>query len=153
MPTPVPGGVVFREIAVGAYAFCGIAADAKTYCWGQAGGILWDPAAGTRATPVALAESAGSVALAMTSAGVCITKSAGDLWCLGYFESQMGNAYTLAPVQRGSDHAFARMEGGGQHACAIDVVGGGWCWGSNLWRQVGVGEDISTQRPLQLRVP
>jgi Regulator of chromosome condensation (RCC1) repeat len=152
-PTLVPGDVVFRELVVGGYAYCGLAVDAQVYCWGQPVGTIWDPATGNRTSPVALAQSAGSVALTMTSAGVCVTKSAGDLWCLGYFESQLGSGYQLAKVERGSDHAFARMEGGGQQACAIDVVGGGWCWGSNLERQVGVGEEIWTGRPLQLRIP
>ena len=152
-PTLVPGGLKFRQLAVGGLVFCGIATDAQLYCWGQSMGNLWDPAKGNRTSPVVMTASEGSVSLAVTAAGVCITKAAGDLWCLGSFDSPFGAAYTLEKVERGSDHPFVRLHGGGHQACAIDQVGGGWCWGGNLERQVGAGEEIATHRPLQLRVP
>ena len=152
-PTLVDGGLTFRAIDAQGYAACGIASDAQVYCWGSGSGLLWDPATGNRATPVVIPGSAGSVALALTATGLCVTKAAGDLWCLGYIAASGGAAYTLARVERGADQPFARLDGGAQHACAIDVVGGAWCWGSNIERQAGVGEEMLTQRPLQLRIP
>jgi alpha-tubulin suppressor-like RCC1 family protein len=36
-PVPVSGGLQFTAIRVGTYTTCGIATDARVYCWGANG--------------------------------------------------------------------------------------------------------------------
>lgn len=152
-PTLVPGGLAFRSLGTNGFTFCGVASDEQAYCWGESLGTFWDPASGRRETPLAVPGSGGTLSLAVTNRGLCVTTAARELRCLGYIGTQTSPAYTLGVVGRGADHPLARLEGGSQHACGIDVVSGGWCWGLNTERQAGIGEDIFAQFPLQLRIP
>jgi alpha-tubulin suppressor-like RCC1 family protein len=40
---------------------------------------------------------------------------------------------------------LARVAAGGQHACVIDAVGAVFCWGSNMFGQLGSGESGANQ--------
>jgi hypothetical protein len=149
-PALASGDVTFASIDGGDVTLCGIGVDTRVYCWGINTGFFWDFATPRRTSPVLVPGSTGFATLATGGGAVCGTTSTGAM-CLGTLVSQ-ATPYVFQPVSRGADHPFVQFAGGSSHTCAIDRVGGGWCWGRNLDLQVGVGFDVPTQTPLQLRI-
>jgi alpha-tubulin suppressor-like RCC1 family protein len=39
------------------------------------------------------------------------------------------------------DFRASSISAGGHHTCAIALTGGAYCWGSNVWGQLGIGSD------------
>jgi hypothetical protein len=144
----VSGGVTFAAIDAGAVTLCGISLDRSVHCWGINTGFFWDNTIARRTTPVAVPGGDGFETLSTGSGAVCGTTGS-DARCLGTLVMPQP-PYTLLPISRGADHPFVKFAGGTGYMCAIDNVGGGWCWGWNGDLQVGVNADVPTQTPLQL---
>jgi alpha-tubulin suppressor-like RCC1 family protein len=88
--------------------------------------------------------SAGVARLAAGRETTCGVDGAGVLQCWGYNRSgAVGDGSTewvrLAPVPVAGAHAARWVAVGGGHACAIDLAGKGWCWGSGGFGQLGDG--------------
>ena len=150
-PELASGDILFSAIDAGSITLCGLGIDHSVYCWGQNTGFFWDPAISRRTLPVLVPGGSSFDAIATGGGFVCALAGL-ETYCLGIIVGTPGSAFSLVRVPRGEEHAFAQLSGGGRHGCAIDVVGGGWCWGGNDETQVGVGENVYTGQPLQLRI-
>jgi alpha-tubulin suppressor-like RCC1 family protein len=78
----------------------------------------------------------------------CAIRSDASLWCGGYNGSlayQSANGKQLARV--GADRYWASVSVGGSFACAITPSGQGYCWGSNYYGQLGVGDNTNRLTP------
>lgn len=158
-------GAHFLEISAGGNHTCGRASDGTVWCWGRnASGQLGDGTQVNRLTPT---QISGIGALSMISAGsdtTCgITASGGILKCWGSNdEGQVGTGTAggaqTSPVavdtglQSGSGlnppDAFASVDPGGHHTCAIALDETAWCWGQNAWGQIGAAGIGNGQSPL-----
>jgi alpha-tubulin suppressor-like RCC1 family protein len=162
---PTPGDLNFVKLSAGQDRTCGVIVAAQVWCWGsngaainsafpndQAGilgvGVLASPIKTPMqvvGSPVQWADvSAGyRYACGMTPAPV------GALWCWG------ANTYTatrggmigdgslvarLTPVLTATGaESFVSVGAGFNHACGLSAVGEAWCWGANLYGEVGDG--------------
>lgn len=107
-PSPVAGGVRFQKLSVGATHACGLALDARVYCWGNNfRGYLGnaDPELELSPRPVAVAGDHRFSSLAAGWYHTCGIDTEGDVWCWGSgSEGQLGrhasygDAYAPIPI-------------------------------------------------------
>mgnify|MGYP002399958061 CR=1 FL=1 len=97
---------------------------------------------------------AGASAIASGDEHVCALV-VGDVWCWGdNLNEQLGPGAapgtdeTTPILVTGLPADMAEVEGGFDHTCAIDSVGGVWCWGDNDNRQLGRGGTSTIDDPV-----
>ena len=87
----------------------------------------------------------GTVSVSAVNHGFCWGQQAG--------EGRLGNGATTSSdtavgVVGGS--AFAQISAGGFHTCGIDGIGAPYCWGANLFGELGTGSTLDSQLPVQV---
>lgn len=143
-PTRVAGTQQWRAIAAGTDHSCALDDRGRAWCWGlnsalQLGHGRLDSHSGV---PVAVQEDRAFSQIIAGSVNSCGRMTSGEVWCWGsnYFGA-LGNGRQVnggepRPVQlRGGP--YASITQGGSHACGIDTSGVTWCWGDQLFGQVG----------------
>ncbi|MCB1395707.1 MAG: chromosome condensation regulator RCC1 [Rhodobacter sp.] len=127
---------------------CAIAVDGQVQCWGWNGDRqLGDGTLTNRPAPVTVQGLPGGDPVVQLAAGgrhTCAVTESGALWCWGYNASGQLGVGTITqvfvPVQVPGFGAGTRhVAAGGNHTCAVDAAGGAWCWGSNIYGQLGDG--------------
>jgi alpha-tubulin suppressor-like RCC1 family protein len=58
---------------------------------------------------------------------------------------------TSFPVQVNGSRTFASITAGTALTCAVTASGGGFCWGSNEFGQLGIGSETAQPSPPQPR--
>jgi alpha-tubulin suppressor-like RCC1 family protein len=163
-PVQVKGVTQAISIATGDYHTCAALASGTVQCWGyNEYGQLGNGASGynTRSiTPTAvigMPAGVGAVAVVAGSSHTCALLSDKTVKCWGdnYYD-QLGsgsstltssmvpvtvvtNASTLSPLTNVTTLALTT-----DHACAIQSGGALYCWGDNIWGQLGTGTTNST---------
>ncbi len=150
-PAAVAGAHTFSALAAGFRTSCAIDGTGKAYCWGEDDfGALGDGLlVPMQPTPVAVAGGHSFAAIAFGYRAVCALTTAGQPFCWGSdFYGQVGNgaprlSMAHVPTAVSGDHTFVKIssggEGSGEHACALDVDGDAYCWGSNMSGELGNG--------------
>ncbi len=155
------------SLTVGANHACGLTAAGKAYCWGDnsngqiGNGVVGNPPpVYTYTAPIAVA---GGLSFSSIDAGVahtCATTTGGAVYCWGANGfGQLGDGTTTprpSPVQvvtTGSTVSgmvavptvgtFTSVQAYGNHTCAGTSAGSTYCWGSNRYGQLGIGESGS----------
>ena len=153
VPAQVAGGIAFRAVASGISHSCGLDLDGQAYCWGyNGGGQVGDGTTTNRPEPTAVATGLAFDELTVggnTSCGRVGT----DAYCWGdNTYGQTGDGTTTsprtAPVQVSNGLAFARIVPGGQHTCAITTAGAPYCWGNNVYGELGDGTTTQSTAPV-----
>jgi alpha-tubulin suppressor-like RCC1 family protein len=150
-PTPVAGGLSFRQISAGYYHSCGVTTDNRAYCWGR-GGNLGDGTAMSRARPVPVA---GGLRFRQVSAGwehTCGVTTDDRVYCWGdNVFGQLGNGTTgeigypgLSPVAVMGTLRFRGVSVGVFHSCGVTNTDRAYCWGGDQWGQIGDGAASGT---------
>jgi len=128
---------------------CGVTVDGIIYCWGNGSfGTMGDGGSPDPSGTV-LHRVAGNLTWSTVAAGgthVCGLTTAGAPYCWGWGEAgALGNgssgngAISLSPTAVAGNLTLSRLTAGSEASCGIDVVGTGYCWGSNLYNRLGVG--------------
>jgi alpha-tubulin suppressor-like RCC1 family protein len=153
MAAPAPGA----SITAGYEQTCAIA-NGQAYCWGPGGAHLGDGST----VPVAV-DTTGALAgktLAQVSAGddfTCALDTSGRAYCWGgniYGELGDGNtAGSAAPAAVDTSGVLAgktltQIGAGAQHACALDTAGQAYCWGVNIYGELGDGTTTDSHVPV-----
>ncbi|HEY6220363.1 MAG TPA: hypothetical protein VIV65_09925 [Gemmatimonadaceae bacterium] len=154
------GGFALKTISVGLDQTCGLDAAGLAYCWGANGfGQLGDGSTADRSSPVAVS---GGLRFAMLSAGgggyeedvsfTCGVTTTADGYCWGgSFRGGLGDGSTIsghtAPTPISGGLKFMSISAGGAHACGLTVDGDAYCWGSNDYGELGVGDLIGRTTP------
>lgn len=155
-----PGGKAATFLSIHSEHECGLLSDGTPVCWPFGNtGLLGDPAAPVT-TPIDSAVtpivSGPFISLASSYGHTCGIATGGAAWCWGYNYgrpdpygdlhpgSVLGTGDTsrflaLAPLQVSGGVHFSAIAAGIQHTCALDQSGNAWCWGSNLYGQLGAG--------------
>jgi alpha-tubulin suppressor-like RCC1 family protein len=156
-PTPVSGtGLLWDVVSAGGAHSCGVLQDGRGACWGY--GYQGQLGVGARGYTFGPLVVAGGWELASVDAGAhhtCATTTDGAGLCWGYgSEGQIGNGdfpiaqQTPAEVAGGLDFSFVSAAGApyvlgesasGGFSCGITTNGGIFCWGDNLYGQIGDG--------------
>jgi alpha-tubulin suppressor-like RCC1 family protein len=156
-PVAVAGGLSFLQVIPGATHTCGVTTENRASCWGEGDdGELGDNAqqSGLRLKPVAVA---GTRRFRQVIAGflhTCGVTTSDVAFCWGAnFRGQNGNGTTtasLTPVRVAGGLSFSGVSTGPQepplfvyepanHTCGVTTGHRAYCWGRNLFGQVGDG--------------
>jgi alpha-tubulin suppressor-like RCC1 family protein len=158
-PSPVQGGIRFRNISVGEWHSCGLGTSGIIYCWGlnEVGQLGIDSSAtcppAHPCSPLPRAVSGGLTFKAVTAGALhtCALAVDGAAYCWGNNTSgQVGawttetcgdqyNSYPCAtkPMRVLAANAFVEVTAGSDHSCGVTATGTVWCWGSNTVGQLG----------------
>ncbi len=85
----------------------------------------------------------------------CVLDAGSRAWCWGNnTRGQLGLGGTSEmeprPRRLARPASVARLDAGGRHTCAIDVLGRLWCWGANDQGQLGVGDTEDRSEPVRV---
>ena len=158
-PVAVAGGLRFAAVTAGSFHTCGLTTSGTAYCWGDnQNGQLGDGTTDRRAAPVPVV---GGLRFSTISAGhghTCGVIAGGVAVCWGDNSSgQLGGTvvadqgtYRPFPGRVVGVHGFVTVSAGNVHTCGVTVRGAAYCWGYNVWGQLGDG--TTTQRSIPVRV-
>lgn len=163
VPTQVSGSQTFTKLAAGPWTTCGLVDGAGVACWGQnMHGQLGTGSATSGfpqglPTPQAVVSGTGSAVSATTGDYTCALLDGGDVTCwgangLGQLGRGTTSAAELSPDLVTGGHAFATLSANGDHACALEADGTGWCWGSNTYGELGTGSATPDHEPAPVQV-
>lgn len=155
-----PGGKSATMISVQSEHECGLLSGGTPVCWPYLStAILGDPAA-PATTPIDSAVTPIVTGPFIYLSGAyghnCAVDASGAGWCWGYNfgrpdpygdlhpGSVLGTGDTTrflasAPLRVSGGLHLTAIAAGVQHTCALDPAGAAWCWGSNLYGQLGAG--------------
>ncbi len=141
----------FTSIAAGGSHTCGIDTLGKALCWGRnTDGQLGfgDDGQAAKYAPVAVAGPGGRRFTRLAAGGrhSCGVDTLGRTWCWGADNfGQVGDGggdqatkFTATLVAGG--RTFTRLAAGGSHTCGIDNAYKAWCWGYDIYGEVGDGD-------------
>jgi alpha-tubulin suppressor-like RCC1 family protein len=89
----------------------------------------------------------------------CGVKTDDTAWCWGYnYSGQLGNATNVGtvtpnPTPAQVAGAWNSLDAGTHHTCGVKTDNTAWCWGGNLYGEVGPGTDVGPPNPTPTQVP
>jgi len=146
--------VTFASVSAGGFHSCGVTTAGAAYCWGyNFRGQLGNGTNIDSNVPVAVS---GGHAFASVSAGFnhsCGVTTDGAAYCWGnnfYGELGIGtNSNSNVPAAVSGSHTFASVNAGGEfHSCGMTTAGTAYCWGFNLYGQLGNGANADANVPV-----
>jgi alpha-tubulin suppressor-like RCC1 family protein len=177
-PVAVSGGLAWQAILPGSDHTCGITTAAKAYCWGTFGtdtysGLGTGNNADGSWTPLPVAGTRSWRQLTAGSLHSCGITLANVPFCWGFnFNGQNGDGTTtiatgsptrvagglsMTGVATGVEVLHAFDDPDAQHSCGITAGGRIYCWGHNLYGQLGTGLSFPDQPkslvPVQTLMP
>ncbi len=134
---------------------CGLRGTGLLFCWGRAasGQLGTGLPAPTRSDAVLrVGGEIDWVDVACGNDSTCAIRGDGSLWCWGSNTSgQVGDPGSspaaYVPTRIGLDWRWAGIAVGAASACAIDVSQRLFCWGSNAWGLLGLGDTSRRSSP------
>lgn len=160
----------WSSISVGAEHICGIASNAKVYCWGSnQKGQLGNGTNSNSTNPVAIQYGeipAGSNILSVAAGGdhTCALASNAKVYCWGGGQyGVLGNGSTVdsnVPVavdMNSQPHApypgpvsAKYIVSGFDHSCLLSINSKAYCWGRNSHGRLGDGTTVDRKKPVQV---
>ena len=143
VPTPVAGGLRFRQVSASVAHSCGITTEDKAYCWGDNDdGELGDGTRVSRLAPVAVAATRRFRQISAGGSHTCAVDLFNRAFCWGAGGAgQLGdgtNTRRLFPAKVSQGElAFSRISAGSQFTCAVTTSNRAYCWGWNANGQLG----------------
>jgi alpha-tubulin suppressor-like RCC1 family protein len=155
-PVAVAGGVLFQNVSAGAAFSCGVATDARAWCWGNNGvGQLGD---GTTTSPLKPVAVKGGHLFRQVTTGdshACGLTTDDRIYCWGAnYAGQLGDgtqATRLVPVAVAGGRTWQLVSAGGGFTCALTMDNQAFCWGENTLGELG-DSSTATQRLVPVRV-
>lgn len=153
-PVAVEGGLKFRQVVPGADHTCGVSTDDRAYCWGdnEFGQLGTGP--GEHRTPAAVSSAARFRQVLPGLYHTCGVTLSGIALCWGYNgygqngDGTASDSRTPVPVAGGLSFAGISTgmqetspfsDGQAHHTCGVTTGNRVYCWGYNLYGQVGDG--------------
>lgn len=155
VPVAVTGGLSFASLITGGVHTCGLTTTGGAYCWGDNnyGTLGIGSAELTKSTPTAVAGGQKFSSLSAGYRHTCGSTAAGEAYCWGYnIHGQLGIGTTTnwsSPLVAGSGGlTFAAISAGTAHTCGLTAGGETYCWGFNLYGQLGTGGTEGATTPV-----
>jgi len=149
----------WKALGLGTNHSCGVASNSTLWCWGsnekgQLGIGVGTSGTGAKTTvPTLVGTDEDWTTVYGGPDHTCGVKSDKSLWCWGDNTSgQIGTGSSGGvveePKQVGSDTDWFQVSLGGAHTCATKTDRSLWCWGYNVWGQLGIGSIQSEPNPM-----
>jgi hypothetical protein len=176
MPVAVSGNLSLSAIGVGLDHTCALTRGGAAYCWGSS--FTGELGAGSntstelcpfahpcRMAPVAVAGGMSFSALAVGAFHACgLTNSGAYCWGANRFgqlgtgsstgpQLCSGSPCSQAPVGVSGSLSFRTLAPGGNHTCGVTTSGAAYCWGSNMFGQIGDGTTTQRLVPTLVKSP
>ena len=143
VPEPVSGGGSWKQVVAGVNYSCGIKSDDTLYCWGSNSyGQLGDNSTTNRLIPTPVNGGGTWKHVSAKFSHTCGIKSDNTLHCWGLNENggtglntTTGN--TLVPTEIDGGGSWKLVSTGQNHSCGIKSDDTLYCWGWNIFGQVG----------------
>jgi alpha-tubulin suppressor-like RCC1 family protein len=158
-----PATTGWTAVSAGPNQTCATRSDGTLWCWGYNGDGQLGIGTTTRHNMPQQVTSPAATGWASVSAGfsyTCATRTDGSLWCWGdNLEGQLGDSTTAnstLPMQVALPAAtgWATVAAGGNHTCATRTDSSLYCWGDNLYGEVGTGSTTAQfETPQQVVSP
>ena len=158
----VSSGAPWAHIAAGDDHTCGIGTGGTLWCWGLNGS--GELGTGSHASPdrpqqVMTPAPDGWVSVTAGGSQTCAIRTGGTLWCwgsnvfgelgIGNFISRIRPWQVTAPARGG----WVSVTAGEFQTCATRSDGTAWCWGDDVYGELGIGGGPGQDRPRQLTTP
>jgi alpha-tubulin suppressor-like RCC1 family protein len=159
----VLAGQPLSQITSGAYVTCALDAAGAAYCWGyNIYGELGDGTNTNTDVPVAVDTSGALAGRSLTQINTswyhtCAVDTTGDAFCWGRNSyGQLGDgssAGSNVPVAVDASGALAgqavtQITAGAYDTCALDAAGAAYCWGYNLYGELGNASTTGSAVPV-----
>jgi alpha-tubulin suppressor-like RCC1 family protein len=154
-PGLVSGGLTFAVVSAGTTYTCGVTTSGVAYCWGYNGfGQLGDGTTTFRTAPVLVS---GGLTFAAVNAGgghTCGVTTSDVAYCWGWnLLGQLGDGTTAdgttpGLVSGGLTFAAVSAGTGIGHTCGVTTSGVAYCWGYNVYGQLGDGTTADRTTPV-----
>jgi alpha-tubulin suppressor-like RCC1 family protein len=150
-PSAVVGDRTYSQISAGGHHTCAQTPSGEAWCWGSNyDGQLGDGYYQTQsASPRAVVGGHTFTQISTGNRHSCGMTPSGEAYCWGYnYNGQVGlfpyrdlvPHAVPAPAQvKAPQLALAQISTGGHHTCALASWGEAFCWGWNLYGQLGDG--------------
>ena len=153
----VDDGLHFAEITAGYFHTCGLAVNARAYCWGQNDlGTLGD---GTHETRLSATPVFGNLPFKAIDSGAghtCALTLTGAAWCWGQNDEGQAGDGTFVPRSKPvavlGGLTFVSISAGHAHSCGVTADGGAYCWGDNSHGQLGDARESTNKSAVPVRV-
>jgi len=151
--------LVFVAIDGGFNLTCGLATDARIWCWGINSNGELGRGHTNSSTEIALISSiSGNTGFASFSVGfrhTCARSTQGDIWCWGLNTSgQLGDGSGTSqatPVKvTGLPGTAISVGAGTSHSCAVMITGSVSCWGNNTSGKLGNNSTTNSNVPVSV---
>lgn len=153
------GDDTIASITVGGTYACGLTGAGRAFCWGSnSWGQLGNASQVSSSSPVAVAGGLAFRDLDAGSNTTCGVAMDDSVYCWGAnWGGQLGTGSTSGTytsptrVFGGALPAGTRMSSvsiAESHACALDVSGAAYCWGTNTYGQLGTGGTSTNYTPV-----
>ena len=158
VPTAVSqGATTFTQLATGRATACGLTSGGQTYCWGSSSnGQVGDNNTTNRTAPVTVSQGGAVYSAIVGGSSHMCGLSSGQAWCWGLNSSgQLGNNSTTdqsspVAVQQGGA-TYVSLTAGGKSTCGLTSGGQAYCWGSNLYGQLGDSSTVDKLVPVAVQ--
>ena len=158
-PQAVAGNLKFRAVSAGADHTCGVTTDNKAYCWGNNDWRQLGTGTVYSGTPVLVSNTLSFAKITAGTSFTCGITTGGATYCWGANsigqigdggKISYGNVYVSTPQQVVGGQTFQSVTLGNQFACALTVVGQGFCWGSNNSKFGNGSSGTDSSTPVQM---
>jgi len=161
---PAPGDTIrFASVEVGGHSdgyrhSCGRTPASIAYCWGHNSfAQLGNGSMVVSRVPVAVASQLDIARMSVGGVHTCGLTAAGVAYCWGIDASgQLGAGApgpdlcpfslpcSTLPLAVAGGLSFASLSAGSEPTCGVAALGAAYCWGDNLYGELGVGGDTLT---------
>lgn len=155
----------FVSLSVGSHHVCVVDSDGRLFCWGDGDPTqeIVDETAPTEITwPAELGATPSFAEAAVGAHHTCARTFDGSAYCWGSNEEDQvglgGGGGDLIvdpqPVKAIPAEQWASIDAGRDHTCGVATNGEVFCWGGNLFAQLGTAtEEATVALPLNVAVP
>jgi hypothetical protein len=151
-PSELAGAPSFRQLDMGQYHSCGVAADSSAYCWGlNQRGELGIGDSTYRTVPGLVAGGRKWLRVTVGDEFSCGIAADSTAYCWGYnLSGRLGiGTETSSPVPVAVSGAmkFTSLDAGKYHSCGVRLDGALLCWGDAAFVRTGAWEIAAVLAP------